>query len=104
MSNDARSFIGSVEWVFAKRMAHYNPHEYIVQRNYRGEAFDAFLAFVRSGPIRRYRGGRYHCATFDGFDYFLTYAPRRGLARQPQADGAGRGGTRSRRRAATGPS
>ena len=74
MSNDTRSFIASVEWVFARTMAHYNPHEYIVQKNHRGEAFDAFVAFVRSGPIRRYRGGRYHCVTVDEFDYFLTYA------------------------------
>ena len=71
---DPRPFIASVEWVFAKTMAHYNPHEYVVERDHRGEAFDAFLALVRSGPIRRYRGGRYHCVTVDEHDYFLTHA------------------------------
>jgi hypothetical protein len=71
---DPRPFIASVEWVFAKTMAHYNPHEYIVERNHRGEAFDAFVAFVRSGPIRRYRGGRYHCVEIDEWAYWLTHA------------------------------
>jgi hypothetical protein len=87
---DPRPFIASVEWVFAKTMAHYNPHEYIVERNHRGEAFDAFVAFVRSGPIRRYRGGRYFCLTVEGFDYFLTYAPDAGwLVNRKRTDVAG---------------
>ena len=38
-------------------MGAYNPHEYLVEKNYRGAAFDASVAFVRSGLIRRYRGG-----------------------------------------------
>ena len=40
-------------------MARYNRHWYVVERDHRGAAFDAFVAFVRSGPIRRYTGGRY---------------------------------------------
>jgi hypothetical protein len=75
---DPRPFIASVPWVFARTMAHYNPHEYIVESRHRGEAFDAFVAFVRTGAIRRYRGGRYHCVTVEGFDYFLTYVPDAG--------------------------
>jgi hypothetical protein len=71
---DPSQFIRSVEWRFAKTMAHYNPHWYVVERDHRGAAFDAFVAFVRSGPIRRYKGGRYHCATVDEWDYFLTRA------------------------------
>jgi hypothetical protein len=88
---DPGPFIASFEWVFAKTMAHYNPHEYIVQRDYRGEAFDAFVAFVRSGPIRRYKGGgRYFFVTVEGFDYFLTYAPDAGwLVNRKRTEAAG---------------
>jgi hypothetical protein len=44
-------------------MAAYNPHWYVVEREEAGPLFDRFVAFVRSGPIRRYRCGRYHCVT-----------------------------------------
>jgi hypothetical protein len=71
---DPRPFIASVEWVFAKTMAAYNPHEYVVEKNYRGAEFDSFVAFIRSAPIRRYRGGRYFCAEVDDWTYFLTHA------------------------------
>ena len=71
---DPRPFIGSVEWVFAKTMAHYNPHWYVVERKFGGPDFTAFVDFIRSGPIRRYYGGRYHCVSVDGFDYWLTHA------------------------------
>ena len=71
---DPRGFIASVEWRFAKTMAHYNPHWYVVERDAGGPEFTDFVAFVRSGPIRRYRGGRYHCVTVDGWDYWLTHA------------------------------
>jgi hypothetical protein len=47
----AREFIAGVQWTFAKTMAHYNPHEYIVERVEGGDEFTAFVAFVRSGPI-----------------------------------------------------
>jgi hypothetical protein len=70
----ARRFIASVEWRFAKTMAHYNPHWYVVDRDASGPEFTDFVAIVRSGPIRRYRGGRYHCVTVDGWDYWLTHA------------------------------
>jgi hypothetical protein len=71
---DPRRFIASVDWRFAKTMAHYNPHWYVVERDNAGPEFTDFVAFVRSGPIRRYRGGRYHCVTVDGWDYWLTHA------------------------------
>jgi hypothetical protein len=72
--DDARRFIASVEWRFAKTMAHYNPHWYVVERDNAGPEFTAFVAFVRSGPIRRYRGGRYHCVEIDQWAYWLTHA------------------------------
>jgi hypothetical protein len=55
-------------------MAHYNPLWYVVEREAGGPEFTDFVSFVRSGPIRRYRGGRYHCVTVDGWDYWLTHA------------------------------
>jgi hypothetical protein len=84
---DPRPFIDSVEWRFAKTMAHYNPHWYVVERDHRGKAFDDFVAFVRSGPIRRYKGGRYHCVSVDEWDYFLTHAGGDGwiVNRKPSA-------------------
>lgn len=54
-------------------MAHYNPHWYIVERDHRGEVGDAFVAFVRVGADPQVQGGRYHCVTVDGFDYWLTH-------------------------------
>ena len=33
---DPRQFIDSVEWRFAKTMAHYNAHWYVVERDHRG--------------------------------------------------------------------
>jgi hypothetical protein len=71
---DPRRFIDSVEWRFAKTMAHYNPHWYVVERNAGGPEFTDFVAFIRAGPIHRYRGGRYHCVTVDDWDYWLTHA------------------------------
>jgi hypothetical protein len=55
-------------------MAAYNPHWYVAEREEAGPLFDRFVAFVRSGPIRRCRGGRYHCVTVDEWDYWLTHA------------------------------
>jgi hypothetical protein len=39
------------------------------------------------GRIRRYRGGRYHCATVDGWDYWLTHSGAGGwiVNRKPTA-------------------
>jgi hypothetical protein len=71
---EAREFVASANWVFAKTMAAYNPHHYIVERDEGGPALSAFVALVRSAPIRRYRGGRYHSLELDGFTYFLTHA------------------------------
>jgi hypothetical protein len=71
---DPRRFIDSVEWRFAKTMAHYNPRWYVVERNAGGPEFTDFVAFIRAGPIHRYRGGRYHCVTVDDWDYWLTHA------------------------------
>jgi len=70
----AGRFIASVDWRFAKTMAHYNPHWYVVERDNEGPEFTAFVAFVRSGPIRIYRGGRSHCVEVDDPDYWLTHA------------------------------
>lgn len=58
-----------------------------MEKNYRGAAFDAFVAFVRSGPIRRYRGGRYFCVEVDDMTYFLTHAGAAGyiVNRKPTA-------------------
>jgi hypothetical protein len=53
--DDARRVIASVEWRFAKTMTHYNPHLYVVERENAGPKFTAFVNFVRSGRIRRYR-------------------------------------------------
>jgi hypothetical protein len=85
---DPRDFIASVPWRFARTMASYNPGWYVVERDHRGEAFDAFVVFVRSGPIRRYRGGRYHCVTVEGFDYWLTHGGSGGwiVNRKPTAE------------------
>ena len=71
--DEQRQFIAEAKWVFAKTMAHYNPHEYVVERVEGGQLFDEFVAFVRTGPIRRYWGGRYFCVTIDEYDYWLTH-------------------------------
>jgi hypothetical protein len=85
---DPRPFIASVEWVFARTMAHCNPHWYVVERDHRGEAFSAFVTFVRSGSIRRDKGRRYFCVTVDEWDYFLTHAGAAGwiVNRKPSAE------------------
>lgn len=86
---DPRPFIASVEWRFAKTMAHYNPHWYVVERDAGGELFSAFVAFIRdSGRVRRYRGYPYRSVTVDGFDYWLTWADDAGaiINRKPSAD------------------
>ncbi len=75
---DPRTFIESAEWRFAKTMAHYNPHWYVVERDAGGKAFSAFVDFVRTGPVRRYRGGRYVWVTVGEWDYWLTHAGRDG--------------------------
>jgi hypothetical protein len=72
--DQARAFIASRSWVFARTMAHYNPHEYLVAARHGGPDFDAFVELVRQAPIRRWRGGRYHCLTVDEHDYWLTHA------------------------------
>jgi hypothetical protein len=83
----ARAFVAGVDWTFAKTMAHYNPHEYIVAGRVGGDEFVAFVAFVRQAPIRRYRGGRYFCRTVDDHDYWLTHAGSAGwiVNRKPSA-------------------
>jgi hypothetical protein len=69
----AREFIADVNWTFAKTMVALHPSR-VHRRARRGRGrFSAFVTLVRSGPIRRYRGGRYHCVT-DEFDYFLAHA------------------------------
>jgi hypothetical protein len=50
--DDARRFISSVKWRFAKMMAHYNPHWYVVERDSAGPEFTAFVALrpLRAHP------------------------------------------------------
>ena len=67
--DEARAFIASVTWVFAKTRAEFNPHEYVVERTEGGQPFTAFVELIRLTPIRRWRGGRYHCLTVDEHDY-----------------------------------
>lgn len=90
-TDDARRFIDRVDWVFAKTMAHYDPHEYVVERVEGGPDFTVFVELVRSTPIRRYRGGRYHCLTVDEHDYWLTHAGAAGwlinVSRAPRPAG-----------------
>jgi hypothetical protein len=44
--DDARRFIASIEWRFAKTIAHYNPHWYVVERDNAGLEFTAFVTFA----------------------------------------------------------
>jgi hypothetical protein len=52
MAFDPRVFIGRVRWVFAKTMAHYNPHEYVVESVEGGPQFDGFVALINQGHVR----------------------------------------------------
>jgi hypothetical protein len=72
---DARAFIASVRWTFARTRAAFNPHEYVTPRDAGEPEFSRFVELIRSSPIRRWRGGRYHCLSVDdGFDYWVTRA------------------------------
>jgi hypothetical protein len=88
--DEARAFIASVTWVFAKTRAEFNPHEYAVERTEGGPPFAAFVELVRSTPIRRWRGGRYHCLTVDDHDYWLTHGGAAGwIVNRKPTDRAG---------------
>ena len=90
VSDEARAFIASVTWVFAKTRAEFNPHEYVVERTEGGQPFTAFVALIRSTPIRRWRGGRYHCLTVDEHDYWLTHGAAAGwIVNRKPTDRAG---------------
>jgi hypothetical protein len=52
--HDARAFIAKAKWVFAKTMADYNPHEYVVERVEGGPQFDALVALINQGRVRHY--------------------------------------------------
>ena len=72
---DPSQFIHSVEWRFAKTMAHYNPHWYVVQRDNRDELFDGFLRYLTDhGKLRSYKGYPYRSVSVDGWDYWTTWA------------------------------
>lgn len=74
MGYDPREFIASVEWRFAKTMAHYNPHWYVVQRDVGGPLFDAFVAYIQASPkVRRYAGRQYHYVEVAQQTYWLTW-------------------------------
>jgi hypothetical protein len=89
-SFDPRQFIAGVEWRFAKTMAHYNPHWYVVERDNRSDAFAAFVELIENGEVRMYRGHPYNHVTVDGWDYWLTRADDAGdiINRKP-SDQAG---------------
>jgi hypothetical protein len=86
---DPRVFIASVEWRFAKTMAHYNPHWYVVQKANDGPLFDGFLAYLNaSETVRRYKGRPYRYVTVDDHDYWTTFAPGAGyiINRKPSGE------------------
>ena len=87
MGYDPRPFIGRVHWVFAKTMAHYNPHEYVVESVEGGPQFDSFVALINRGRVRRYKGYPYRHITVEGYDYWLTWADNCGtiINRKPTA-------------------
>ena len=91
MDFDPRTFIASVEWRFAKTMAHYNPHWYVVQRDDGGELFDGFLAYLKQhGTHRNYGGYPYLYVSVDGFDYWTTFADGAGyIVNRKPSDAAG---------------
>lgn len=75
----ARAYVSSVRWTFARTRARTNPHHYIIERVEGGPEFSAFVELIRAAPIRRWRGGRYHCLTIDQRDYWITNAGSAGL-------------------------
>lgn len=67
MDDFARLFIASVSWRFAETMAHYNPYEYVVQRD-DGPLFAEFVDYVKASPTaRRYNGRSYRYVEVDGY-------------------------------------
>jgi hypothetical protein len=77
---DPRPFIASVTWTFARTMAHYNPHEYCVERDVaklsdeHRRMFDEFVAYLNaSETVRRYAGKPYRYVEVDGFTYWTTW-------------------------------
>ena len=87
---DPRPFIARVVWRFAKTMAHYNPHWYVVERDHRDEEFTAFVDLIGTGEVRFYEGYPYRHVSVDGWDYWLTWADGAGtiINRKP-SDEAG---------------
>jgi hypothetical protein len=76
-SFDAQAFVDSVEWTFASTMPK-NPHEYVIERDFRGDAeahaaFRAFVALVRAGRMRTFQGHRYRTVEVDERTYWLTW-------------------------------
>ena len=84
---DLRAFIARVEWTFAKTMPD-NPHWYIVERKIGGPTFDAFVALIQKGSVRRYRGHDYRSLTVDDYDYWLMASSDSGwiINRKPSTD------------------
>jgi hypothetical protein len=82
-----RAFIASVEWIFASTMPE-NPHWYVVEREVGSPAFDAFVALIQDGRVRRYKGYDYPTVTVDDFDYWLTRGNDSGwiINRKPSAE------------------
>jgi hypothetical protein len=91
-SHDPRAFIASTAWTFASTMPE-NPHEYVVERDLRGDpeahaAFRAFVAHVRSGRLRTFRGHRYRTVEVEERTYWLTWGRGGGhiVNRKPTAE------------------
>jgi hypothetical protein len=82
---EARAFIASASWRFAESMPD-NPHEWIHQRSEGGTEFDAFVALIKSGEVRRYGGRRYTTVTIDGLAYWLTWGGGYIVNRKPAAE------------------
>jgi hypothetical protein len=65
-----------------------NPHWYVVEREVGGLAFDAFVARIQDGRVRRYEGYDYPTVPVDDFDYWLTRGNDSGwiINRKPSAE------------------
>lgn len=80
--DEARAFIASAPWTFAKTMPE-NPHEWTRGD---GPGFEALLSLIRSGEKRRFRGRPYHTVVIDGWSYWMTWAAGPILNRKKSAE------------------
>lgn len=86
IEQQARAFIAAVDWVEARTMAHYNPHEYVHTRRVEDRAgFAVLAALIDAGDVRRYQGTPYRYVELDGFTYWSTWGGGRLINRKPTA-------------------